>query len=140
LLAHSASEVQNIALQGYAGKLNKCSVCHGYTPEFPGPHGFIPSGIELVSGNVPGITALQPVFPNPACESVTIPFTVVGEGKIYMEIYSSQGKYIETVVHENLVPGSYQVKFAVKNLSNGVYFCVLKSTDSKDNIRFVVSK
>ncbi len=31
--------VQNIALQGYAGTLNKCSVCHGVTPTDPGPHG-----------------------------------------------------------------------------------------------------
>jgi len=31
--------VQNIALQGYRGTLGKCSVCHGYTPTAPGPHG-----------------------------------------------------------------------------------------------------
>jgi hypothetical protein len=31
--------VQNIALQGYAGTLNKCEVCHGVTPSEPGPHG-----------------------------------------------------------------------------------------------------
>jgi hypothetical protein len=31
--------VQNIALQGYGGTLRKCSVCHGYTPSGPGPHG-----------------------------------------------------------------------------------------------------
>jgi hypothetical protein len=32
-------QVQNIALQGYGGTLRKCSVCHGYTPTSPGPHG-----------------------------------------------------------------------------------------------------
>jgi hypothetical protein len=31
--------VQNIALQGYAGTLNKCEVCHGIVPSAPGPHG-----------------------------------------------------------------------------------------------------
>lgn len=31
--------VQNIALQGYAGTLNKCEVCHGVTPSGAGPHG-----------------------------------------------------------------------------------------------------
>ena len=34
---------QNIALQGYAGTLNKCSVCHGTTPTGPGPHGLMAS-------------------------------------------------------------------------------------------------
>ena len=36
--------VQNIALQGYAGTLNKCATCHGTTPTAAGPHGILPSG------------------------------------------------------------------------------------------------
>lgn len=35
--------VQNIALQGYAGTLNKCEVCHGVAPSGPGPHGIMVS-------------------------------------------------------------------------------------------------
>ena len=31
--------VQNIALQGYAGTLGDCVTCHGYVPDGPGPHG-----------------------------------------------------------------------------------------------------
>jgi len=30
---------QNVALQGYAGTLEVCAVCHGETPDDPGPHG-----------------------------------------------------------------------------------------------------
>lgn len=30
--------LQNIALQGYAGTLDKCEVCHGSVPAGPGPH------------------------------------------------------------------------------------------------------
>ncbi len=33
--------VQNIALQGYAGTLNKCEVCHGVMPTAAGPHGLL---------------------------------------------------------------------------------------------------
>jgi hypothetical protein len=33
--------VQNIALQGYSGILRDCSVCHGYMPSGPGPHGLL---------------------------------------------------------------------------------------------------
>jgi hypothetical protein len=32
---------QNISLQGFAGTLRKCSVCHGVTPTGQGPHGLI---------------------------------------------------------------------------------------------------
>ncbi|RME43172.1 MAG: hypothetical protein D6791_16105 [Chloroflexi bacterium] len=31
--------IQNIALQGYAGTLSDCTVCHGEVPSGPGPHG-----------------------------------------------------------------------------------------------------
>jgi mono/diheme cytochrome c family protein len=31
--------IQNIALQGHAGTLSDCTVCHGTTPSGPGPHG-----------------------------------------------------------------------------------------------------
>jgi hypothetical protein len=33
--------VQQIALQGYAGTLRECTVCHGVTPTGAGPHGII---------------------------------------------------------------------------------------------------
>jgi hypothetical protein len=36
--------VQNIALQGYAGTLNSCTVCHGYNPTGAGPHGLYYEG------------------------------------------------------------------------------------------------
>jgi hypothetical protein len=47
--------VQNIALQGYAGVLNNCAVCHGYMPEGAGPHGLMApdvtsQAIELTAG------------------------------------------------------------------------------------------
>jgi hypothetical protein len=44
--------LQNITLQGYAGTLNKCSVCHGVTPASPGPHGLLASCCVGTRGNV----------------------------------------------------------------------------------------
>jgi hypothetical protein len=39
--------VQNIALQGFSGILRRCEVCHGYVPSGPGPHGYIPTTLNL---------------------------------------------------------------------------------------------
>ena len=33
---------QNIALQGFAGTLRRCELCHGIVPSGPGPHGIMP--------------------------------------------------------------------------------------------------
>ncbi len=35
--------IQNIALQGHAGTLNDCRVCHAQVPAGPGPHGIRPN-------------------------------------------------------------------------------------------------
>ncbi|MFH2034972.1 MAG: dockerin type I domain-containing protein [Candidatus Zixiibacteriota bacterium] len=43
--------VQNIALQGYAGTLNKCEVCHGVVPDGAGPHGITVSACCVVPGD-----------------------------------------------------------------------------------------
>jgi hypothetical protein len=43
-----------VALQGHAGILSDCTVCHGVTPGGPGPHGYHPTGVvetELMVGD-----------------------------------------------------------------------------------------
>jgi hypothetical protein len=44
--------VENIALQGYAGTLNKCEVCHGIVPSGPGPHGIVVSSCNYMPGDL----------------------------------------------------------------------------------------
>jgi hypothetical protein len=62
--------VQNIALQGFSGTLSDCSVCHGYLPTGPGPHGITNSIVQnlTVQGNQTG------------CYSATGTLTVAGSG------------------------------------------------------------
>jgi len=67
--------LQNIALQGFAGTLSQCSVCHGYTPTGPGPHG-IPAIKVLETGN---ITSGQQV-----CYNATQSVTVAGSGSSFV--------------------------------------------------------
>lgn len=38
--------VQNVSLQGFSGTLSDCSVCHGYTPSGPGPHGIHNTNVQ----------------------------------------------------------------------------------------------
>jgi hypothetical protein len=52
-----------IALQGHAGTLRECVVCHGYTPSQPGPHGYVPTDVveaEIMSG-----AGRLEIYPNP---------------------------------------------------------------------------
>jgi hypothetical protein len=44
--------VENIALQGSAGTLKKCEVCHGIAPTGPGPHGIMAT--QCICGDADG--------------------------------------------------------------------------------------
>lgn len=50
--AHPLDNVQNVALQGYAGTLSDCRVCHGVNPDRPGPHALMPPHCCETMGNI----------------------------------------------------------------------------------------
>jgi hypothetical protein len=72
---NARDNVQNIALQGYAGILSDCTVCHGVLPTGPGPHGLL--------ANVPANLLLQNITVSNGqveCYDATHTITVAGGG------------------------------------------------------------
>jgi hypothetical protein len=130
--------VQNIAVQGWAGTLAKCSVCHGVTPTLPGPHGILATGVEEISGNIPALTHLNTVFPNPVSSIAHLGLEVKETGIIKVEVFSSTGQYIETIFSAKTTPGEYKIEFNTENLANGVYTCRMQAGKLKDSKSFIV--
>lgn len=60
----------NVALQGHAGTLSDCTVCHGVTPTGAGPHG-IASTAVVESELTDGAVELR-AFPNPVRSGQTV--------------------------------------------------------------------
>ncbi len=58
--------IQNISLQGYAGTLDKCSVCHTTTPSGPGPHGISAPPVTPSPPPSPSHTPPKPKLKSPA--------------------------------------------------------------------------
>jgi hypothetical protein len=70
--------VQNIALQGSAGILRDCAVCHGVIPTGPGPHGLL--------ATVPPNLLLQNITVGSGqseCYDATLTITLAGGGTYY---------------------------------------------------------
>jgi hypothetical protein len=119
--------VQNIALQGYAGTLDKCDVCHGYTPAGPGPHGYNPLGIHPVNNEVPDQTGLGPCYPNPSNSRAYIPVRLASEGDVELRVLNGNGTVIKNVLHERLTPGNYRIEIYTSSMASGIYFIELIS-------------
>ncbi len=132
--------VQNIAIQGWAGTLAKCSVCHGITPTLPGPHGILATEISETGEKIPAASHLDAVYPNPAGVEAHVGLQVKEAGRIKVEVFSSNGQYIETIFSGQTTPGTYKINFNTKNLANGMYTCVMQSGKAKDSKSFIVTR
>jgi hypothetical protein len=118
---------QIIALQGYAGILLECSVCHGVNPPYPGPHGYIPTAVEQLGGTPADGFAIGLPSPNPFKDRTLISFSIEKPGKTYLDIFDGSGKQMARLVNETLGTGRYQVTFSNPGFAPGIYFAQLRS-------------
>jgi hypothetical protein len=118
---------QIIALQGYAGILKECSVCHGVNPPYPGPHGYIPTSVVQIEGTQAKEMNLDPPQPNPFKENTLITFYIPQPGKVYLDIYDAGGRQVLRLINAKLETGRYQVTFNDPGLKTGVYMVNLGS-------------
>jgi hypothetical protein len=130
--------LQNIMLQGFKGTLRTCSVCHGYTPTSPGPHGLLPSAIETISGTRPPVTELLDNFPNPFSTTTTIPFRLHTTAKVDLSIYETGGRKVMTLIHDHMNPGEYRVELPGSNLPDGLYYYGLVTGNDKQFKKLIV--
>ncbi len=137
---NAEDNIQNVTLQGFAGILRTCSVCHGYTPAAPGPHGYNPLGIQPVSGNMPSDSRLLQNYPNPATFMTNIPYQISTESRVRIEILDIDGRAVATLVDENLKPGEYKAEFYTSRVTPGTYLCCLSTAGKKHAIRIIVTK
>jgi hypothetical protein len=130
--------LQNTTLQGYAGILRECSVCHGVNPTAPGPHGTLASVLELKPGMIPQGALLMQNYPNPVAGTAHIPFGVGKASKVKIEIYDQQGKNIYRVMNQYVNAGNYEASFDAGFMSPGIYYIVLLADNSKLSKKMVV--
>ncbi|MCX6250794.1 MAG: T9SS type A sorting domain-containing protein [Bacteroidetes bacterium] len=137
--SRSEDNLQNFALQGFAGTLKKCDVCHGYTPSGPGPHG-IYAGIKPISGIIPSQDELLPNYPNPFAFSTTIPFRIKTPAWVKLDIIDLNGKKIQSVLNERLQAGEYKTETYATHLSPGTYLCCMNVSGHQDYMKIIVVK
>jgi hypothetical protein len=131
---------QNITLQGYAGILNRCLVCHAVDPQGTGPHGLPFTNIEVVSLENSGNLELMENFPNPFNFTTSIPFKLSESGKVGLEILDANGKIVKTLIKQRMIPGEYKVELSSENMADGIYFCRLLLNGESAMKKLVVTK
>ncbi|MEW6509211.1 MAG: family 43 glycosylhydrolase [Bacteroidota bacterium] len=103
---------------------------------------------ETTSDYLPDKFILEQNYPNPFNPLTTIKFTIPNIGqknassmqKVLLKVYDLLGNEIATLVDEYKLPGNYTVKFNAGNISSGIYFYRLHTSDFTETKKFVLIK
>jgi hypothetical protein len=104
-------------LQANSGTINVSSI------SWTGP---VTSGVRL-SDAVAAEFALMQNYPNPFNPSTIIPFMIAARSVVILKVCDLLGRVVATLIHEELLPGSYEARFDGTHLASGVYFSTLQA-------------
>jgi hypothetical protein len=88
----AADNANVLALQDRSGVLSDCRVCHGVSPDGPGPHGMLAN--LAVESQVPAGAGPMTVRPNPMAPDCTIEFGAVDPSRGKLVVYDMQGRIV----------------------------------------------
>lgn len=118
--------IQNINLQGFAGTLQVCTVCHATTPSGLGPHG-IPTSLDENNSDKSAFEYQISNYPNPFNPTTNIRYNISIESFVVIKVFDVLGKEIATLINEYKTAGKYETEFIAVSLPSGVYFYRLQA-------------
>ena len=85
---------------------------------------------ELNKVPIPETLALYPAFPNPFNPVTTIifdvPFSEKGPQKTSLVVYDLTGRVVQSLINEELVPGSHKINWHAEIHASSIYFVHLR--------------
>ncbi len=101
--------------------------------------------IEQEIANTPQLyvnpTTTIGAYPNPASDKVTITYKLQNNSQVSIALYDLLGNLVgEVVKQQEQEAGMYEVEFLAKNLSDGLYICVIQTNDTKESLKLIISK
>jgi len=101
-------------------------------------------------GYIPETYSLSQNYPNPFNPVTNIKFQIPlsrgvsaegGRGvSVRLTVYDLLGREVQTLINQQMQPGSYNVDWDASNYPSGVYFYKLESIDFKETKRMVLAK
>jgi len=96
--------------------------------------------VTQISSQVPEKYSLKQNYPNPFNPSTIINFDIKNSTFASLVIYDMNGREVKTLVNQNLSAGSYNYDFNAGELTTGVYFYTLTTSDFKETKKMMLVK
>jgi hypothetical protein len=91
-----------------------------------------PIGIEPISNEIPLAFHLYQNYPNPFNPATKIKFDIPVVSYVEISIYDVNGKFIQSLLENELAAGKYIVNFSSNGHSSGIYFYRLIAANSSN--------
>ena len=98
------------------------------------------SSVPQKLDTVPLQFALHQNFPNPFNPSTQISYELAKSGRVLLEVYSTLGQRVATLVNEYQPAGVHQVRFDAQDLAAGIYVYRLSSGDFVQRKKMILIK
>ena len=79
-------------------------------------------------------------YPNPFTSNTVIGYVLSVTGEIELSVYDLIGRKINTLVKERKPAGSYEIEWDAEGIKPGIYFCELKSGQSRKVVKMILIK
>lgn len=99
-----------------------------------------PSQIVSDSLKIPKETELVKNYPNPFNLTTTIKYNLSHTGNVKLNIYNSNGKFMENIVNKIEKAGNHIVNFDASRFTSGTYFYQLVTDRKKDTKSMILVK
>jgi photosystem II stability/assembly factor-like uncharacterized protein len=96
--------------------------------------------LQPISNEIPNKFNLQQNYPNPFNPNSKIKFQIPKSTIVKLVVYDVLGKEVQTLVNENLSPGTYEVSFDGSNLPSSVYFYRLDADEFTETKKLALLK
>lgn len=97
-------------------------------------------GIIQISNEIPNVYKLGQNYPNPFNPMTNVKFQMPNEAFVKLIVFDVLGREIETLVNEELKPGTYEITFDGSNLPSGLYFYKLTAGNYNDTKKMILIK
>jgi len=98
------------------------------------------TGLKNFNTGVPDEFSMSQNYPNPFNNTSNLKFEIANLGDVKLVVYDVMGREVQTLVNEELQPGTYEVTFDANGLNSGVYFYKLTTGDYTATKRMVLVK
>jgi len=97
-------------------------------------------GINVISTEIPEKYSLSQNYPNPFNPQTVIKFTVPKNSHVKLDVFDALGKKVETLVDQNMNPGTFEVTWNAIAYSSGVYFYKIETEGFSETKRMILTK